>query len=207
MSVLNRERWNELCRSATNEVAGWYERLVNLYSESHRHYHNCQHISDCLREFDFGAEMASERRALEIAIWFHDAIYDPRAVDNEEQSAQLASRFASETGVGKEVQAAVSQLVLATKLHDGSLHPDAVLMVDIDLSILGKPAEQFWNYEHQIRREYEWVPENLFATKRAEILERFLSRPRIFGTQPFFSKYEAQARVNLNESVRRLRGG
>lgn len=78
-------------------------------------------------------------------------------------------------------------------------------MVDIDLNIFGQSAEQFWNYEEQIRREYEWVPENIFASKRVEILEKFLSRPKIFGTEFFFSKYEAQARANLKESVRRLR--
>jgi len=78
-------------------------------------------------------------------------------------------------------------------------------MVDIDLSIFGQVAERFWNYERQIRREYEWVPEDIFATKRAEILEKFLSRPRIFSTEIFFSKYEAQARSNLKESVARLR--
>jgi predicted metal-dependent HD superfamily phosphohydrolase len=79
--------------------------------------------------------------------------------------------------------------------------------VDIDLSIFGQVAERFWNYEQQIRREYEWVPVNIFTTKRAEILEKFLARPRIFGTDFFFSKYEAQARENLMESVRRLCAG
>ena len=203
MSDLDRKRWNELCRGATSDVTGWYERLVNLYSESHRYYHNCEHIADCLREFDSARDFAGEPHEVELAIWFHDAIYNPRAADNEEQSAELARRFLTESGIGKE--AAVTQLVLATKHHDGSLHPDATLMVDIDLSIFGQAAERFWNYERQIRREYEWVLEDIFATKRAEILEKFLSRPRIFSTEIFFSKYEAQARSNLKESVARLR--
>jgi predicted metal-dependent HD superfamily phosphohydrolase len=204
---LDRKRWNNLCHGASNEGAAWYERLVDLYSQPHRHYHNCQHIADCLHEFDLSRDISVAPLAVELAIWFHDAIYNPRAADNEEQSAELAKEFVTETGVGKEVGSAVVQLVLATKHHDGSLHRDAVLMVDIDLGVFGQLPERFWEYEQDIRKEYEWVPERLFASKRAEILERFLSRDRIFHTEVFYNKYEAQARVNLTESVRRLRTG
>jgi predicted metal-dependent HD superfamily phosphohydrolase len=78
--------------------------------------------------------------------------------------------------------------------------------VDIDLSILGQPPERFWEYESQIRREYEWVPENVFTEKRAEILQQFLSRKTIYGTSYFFEKYERQARINLAASIQKLRG-
>ncbi|HHY86145.1 MAG TPA: hypothetical protein GYA07_11530 [Verrucomicrobia bacterium] len=92
-----------------------------------------------------------------MAIWFHDAIYDPRAADNEERSAELARLYLAEARVSVAFQDSVARLVLATKQHDGSLDPDAPLMVDIDLSIFGQPAERFWQYEEQIRGEYEWV--------------------------------------------------
>jgi predicted metal-dependent HD superfamily phosphohydrolase len=80
------------------------------------------------------------------------------------------------------------------------------LTVDIDLSILGQPPERFWEYESQIRREYEWVPENVFTEKGAEILQRFLSRKSIYGTAFFFDKYKRQARINLEASIQKLRG-
>jgi predicted metal-dependent HD superfamily phosphohydrolase len=204
---LDKERWNNVCRIAESEAAGWYERLSGLYSEPHRHYHNCQHIADCLRELDSARDIAHEPQAVELAIWFHDAVYNPRAVDNEEQSADLAVQFITETGRAKELQTAVVQLVLATKHHDGSLHRDAVIMVDIDLSIFGQSPERFWRYEQEIREEYGWVPESIFATKRAEILEKFLLRERIYVTELFCNKYEAKAHANLAESVRRLRAG
>jgi len=205
VSGLDRDRWNELCRGAAKGTTHWYDRLLEFYSEPNRCYHNCQHISDCLNKFESVRDVAREPLAVEFAIWFHDAIYNPRAADNEERSAELAAQFIKETGVAREVKPAVIQLILATKHHDGTFHRDAALMVDIDLSIFGQTPEQFWKYEEQIRAEYEWVPENIFATKRAEILERFLSREKIFGTEFFFSKYEARARINLAESVRRLR--
>jgi predicted metal-dependent HD superfamily phosphohydrolase len=77
-------------------------------------------------------------------------------------------------------------------------------MVDVDLSILGQDPGRFWKYEDQIRKKYEWAPENVFAAKRGEILKRFLTREKIFRTDFFFAKYEALARENLRESIRRL---
>lgn len=207
MSGLDRDRWNDLCREAeaSKGVQRWYNQLLQLYSEPHRHYHSCQHIAECFKEFDRARVLAREPLAVELAIWFHDAIYNPRAADNEERSAGLAAQFLTETGDVKNLKFSVVQLVLATKVHDGFLHADAPLMVDVDLSILGQAPERFWKYEQQIRQEYEWVPEETFAAKRAEILERFLSRKKIFSTESFFRKYEEQARSNLAESIRRLR--
>jgi len=100
---------------------------------------------------------------------------------------------------------AVVALVMATKTHDPSLHADAPLLVDIDLSILGQPEARFSEYESQIRREYDWVPDRIFAAKRAEILEQFLARERIYSTKQFFDQYEKQARVNLQASVQNLK--
>lgn len=176
-----------------------------LYSEPHRHYHNLRHISDCLMEFDRLAALAREPLAVELAIWFHDAVYDPRAADNEARSAQLAREWLREAVAGPALVESVSQLVLATKAHGGTLHADAPLLVDIDLSILGQSPGRFWEYEKQIRREYDWVPAAIFCRKRAEILEGFLERERIYLTDVVFQEREALARDNLRTSVGRLR--
>jgi predicted metal-dependent HD superfamily phosphohydrolase/GNAT superfamily N-acetyltransferase len=184
-----------------------YQQLVSRYSEPHRHYHNLRHIWECLAEFDIARDLAREPVALELAVWFHDAVYDTHAADNEERSAKLAKRQIEEAGGQAELSKSVAALVLATKAHDPSLHPDAPLLVDVDLSILGQAKQRFEEYETQIRCEYEWVPQATFAEKRAEILERFLARPRIYSTEPFFSKYESRARANLMDSVRTLRAG
>ena len=85
------------------------------------------------------------------------------------------------------------------------MHPDAPLLVDVDLSILGKSEERFWEYEAQISREYDWVPESMFATNRAEILERFLARQRIYSTKQFYDRYEREARANVQASVQKLK--
>jgi predicted metal-dependent HD superfamily phosphohydrolase len=182
-----------------------YQALVLRYSEAHRHYHNLHHIAECLREFDSANHLAGDALAVELAVWFHDAIYDTHAPDNEERSAALASQCIRPAEGGTALCESVAALVLATKTHVPSTHPDAALMIDVDLSILGQGKERFQDYEAQIRQEYDWVPESTFACKRVEILERFLARERIFTTEPFIAKFENRARENLTRSIARLK--
>lgn len=175
-----------------------------MYAEPHRHYHNQQHIVDCLSEFDQVRQLAVEPEAVEFAIWFHDAIYDSRAGDNEERSAELAQAWLKQAGAAETLTNSVRQLVLATKAHDKTLHADAPLLVDVDLSILGQSPQRFWEYEKGIHAEYDWVDQKTFATKRAEILHRFLARPGLYHTEFFFARLEIQARSNLRASIEQL---
>lgn len=207
INQFNSERWARLWLTALNREApaGLYELLLAKYAEPHRRYHNQRHIAECLRELDLIRSLVRESEAVEFALWFHDAVYDSRAADNEEQSAALAGESLRQAGAGPALVHAVRQLVLATKLHHGALHLDAPLLVDVDLSILGQSTERFWEYEQGIRAEYAWVAQETFAVQRVEILERFLARPRLYHTDFFFKRYEAQARANLKVSIARLR--
>ena len=207
MNTPTRDRWAQLWRqvATAGDPQPVYQDLVSRYSEPQRHYHNLRHIGECLAEFDLARHLAKNSVAVELAVWFHDAVYDPHATDNEERSAELAKQSITQAGGEAELSRAVAALVLATKAHDQALHPDAPVLVDVDLSILGQPKERFQEYETQIRREYEWVPVTTFAAKRAEILERFLARESIYTTEYFFAKYEQRARQNLQDSMRGLR--
>jgi predicted metal-dependent HD superfamily phosphohydrolase len=207
VNTASSERWAQLWRqvAAQSDPLPIYQELISFYSQPHRYYHNLRHIGECLAEYDLVQRLAGQPVAVELAIWFHDAIYDTHAQDNEEQSADLANRRISEAGGDRKLGKFVSALVKATKTHDPALHPDAPLLVDVDLSILGQSPERFQEYEAEIRREYEWVPEPTFTTKRAEILERFLARERIYSTDALFTKYERHARINLRNSIRKLK--
>ncbi len=200
------DRWAQIWRQVTTagDPQSVYQDLVSRYSEPQRHYHNLTHLGQCLAEFDSARQSAKDPTAVEVAIWFHDAVYDTHAADNEERSAELAKERIAQAGGGAGSSESVAALVLATKTHDPALNPDAPLLVDVDLSILGKPKERFREYEAQIRREYEWVPVETFRAKRAEILERFLARDRIYTTDHFFDKYEQPARTNLRNLIRIL---
>jgi predicted metal-dependent HD superfamily phosphohydrolase len=181
------EQWIQLWRQITaqGDPVPVYRQLVSLYGQVHRHYHNLHHINECLAEFDTIRHLADQPVAVELAIWFHDAEYDTRAQDNEERSAQLAKQHLVEVGGSSDLCNSVTSLILATKAHDASGHTDAPLLIDVDLSTLGQPEERFGEYEIQIRREYDWVPEQIFASKRAGI--RSESSPGIEFTQPLSS--------------------
>jgi predicted metal-dependent HD superfamily phosphohydrolase len=180
-------------------------KLSERYSEPARHYHTGEHIAECLREFRNVEQTISDSKDTEMALWLHDVIYDPKSPDNEEQSAKFATEIFREAHLSNDFAARVRQLILATRHNVIPSEASARMMVDIDLSILGQDPKRFWRYEDDIRKEYAFVPDRLFRTKRAEILEAFLRRERIYQTEFFASRYEQLARENLNESVRRLR--
>jgi len=207
MNWPGRDRWRTLLRAAgaSGAASGWYDRLTKAYGEPQRHYHNHQHIAECLAEFDQAAHLALQPTAVELALWFHDAAYDPKAGDNEEQSAALARQCLGECGTASPLADSVARLILVTQHHESEAGGDAAVMVDVDLSIFGRDEKRFFEYEAQIRREYAWVPAAVFGPKRAEILHGFLVRERIFATDWFRTKYEQQARRNLEASIRRLR--
>ena len=181
------------------------DRLLEAWAEPQREYHTLRHLRDCLALFEEASGLAEHPGEVEIALWFHDAIYDLKAKDNEARSAAWAGQALIEAGVGPEVCVRVHQLIMATCHAALPTTPDQALLVDIDLSILGAEPERFDEYEVQVRQEYAWVPGLLFRRKRREILAGFLDRPHIYATAYFRERFEASARENLRRSIARLK--
>jgi len=179
-------------------------RLEAAYAEPHRAYHTLQHLRECFAMLDSAVALADRPAEVELALWFHDAIYDTRALDSEERSARWARESLAEAGAASAIADRVEQLVLVTK-HSGVPDGiDAQLLIDVDLSILGAGAERFDEYERQVRREFAWVPDPAFCEARKRILASFLGRPRIYATAWFTDRLEARARENLERSLRTL---
>jgi predicted metal-dependent HD superfamily phosphohydrolase len=147
-----------------------------------------------------------EQMALEYAIWFHDAVYDPKAGwgINEEESASMAYGwfFRENQQFYHQVSFICSKMISATSNHKPNTEAEKCFC-DIDLSILGKPSAEYDLYAENIRKEYSFVPQKLYAQKRVEILKRFLSGP-IYKTPYFHAKYEEPARVNIQNEIRSL---
>nr|WP_315464753.1 N-methyl-D-aspartate receptor NMDAR2C subunit [uncultured Rhodoferax sp.] len=177
------------------------DALLAAYAEPQRHYHSTQHLAECLHGFEAVRHLAQRPAEVALALWFHDAVYDVQRHDNEARSAAWARQALSTAGVQAEVAARVFDLVMATCHTSAPATGDAQLLVDIDLSILGADAQRFAQYEQQIRKEYAFVPEDLFRTKRKEVLQSFANRPRIYSTDNFHALLEARARANLAEAV------
>lgn len=140
-SDLRLSRWLHLWKAIPAEGDGQscFGDLVNAYSQPHRHYHSLRHLSECLAELDEVKSLAQDPVALEVALWFHDAVYDSQSSsDNEALSADLAQDALSAGGVASDFIQQVRSLILLTKKHVPDTTPDAALMCDIDLAILGK---------------------------------------------------------------------
>ncbi len=199
-------RWHEMWKElgAANPDPKLHGELIARYREPHRKYHTPRHLDECFEKLDDLRPFARHPAEIELALWFHDAIYNVRRKDNEERSADWARTSAAAAGVSADACERVYSLILTTRhkaVPDGT---DAEILVDVDLSILGAAPERFDEYERQVRGEYAWVPEFVYRRERRAILKEFLARPRIFSSTHFRGRYEQQARSNIKRSLERL---
>ncbi|MCP3926463.1 MAG: hypothetical protein GY714_28210 [Desulfobacterales bacterium] len=196
-------RWNtllkRLCNKKSDEI---YNNLIIKYSEKHRKYHNLNHIEYCLSHFGRVKHLLENEDLVEIAIWYHDIIYETSSKTNEEDSAILANDELTGLGLKDNYVDKVYEMIIATK-HDVEISDkDTKYLIDIDLSILGADKELFSEYEKNIRKEYKWVPFFMYKKKRFEVLNGFLDQKFIYNTDYFREKFELKARANLNSSLK-----
>ncbi len=186
----------------TVETAVIAAGLDARYAQPHRRYHTRVHVEHVLQEIDELSPKPSDRLALQLAAWFHDAIYAPGRTDNEERSAHLAVETLEVIGVAPDIRREVSRLINLTAAHLPSAgdEPGAVLC-DADLSILASPPEQYAKYSRWIREEYELIPDDDFRMGRAKILRRFLERPSLFHTDIGRHRWESAARSNMGSEI------
>lgn len=181
-----------------------YKRLIKAYSETHRYYHTVAHIEAMLIHFDKVRNLADSPDEVEIAIWFHDAIYNPLSSSNEIDSAQWAKDFLISSGGEATVAERVYELIMATK-HDGKIvENDHKLIVDIDLTILGANESVYDEFEVNVRKEYKLIPSVIFRKKRIAILMSFLEEEAIYKLDYFKENFEVLARENLNRAISHL---
>ena len=188
--------WSSLGRPAP---AGLQAELMAAWSEPHRHYHDQRHLRECLALWTRWRDHCERPGEVAVALWFHDAIYDPRDGSNELNSAAWAARSLTRFGVGSDTVQRVHDLVMAMP-HDAPMlgsSPDARLLVDIDLSILGSPAERFERYDQDVRKEYAWLPGLRYQAARAQVLQSFLDQPQLYHGEAAAALLESRARINL----------
>jgi predicted metal-dependent HD superfamily phosphohydrolase len=203
------KRWNRLWRA----VAGTapepvFSRLSAAYGEPHRFYHNLGHIADCLGWFDRAEEPVSDRQAVELAIWFHDVVYDTRSSDNEEKSAVWAERSLERGGVRSSLVEKVGHLVRLTSHRSFPDDPDTRVLLDVDLAILGSAPARFAYYQRAIREEYRWVPEPSHGSApvvpgpSVRLSDSLVSRPpRAAGAPKPLACRSGSRAVTTNENV------
>jgi predicted metal-dependent HD superfamily phosphohydrolase len=182
-------------------AAALLDELARAYAQPGRHYHDLGHIAALLELLDRHGHDVRNRDAMELAIFFHDAVYVPTRSDNEAASAALAREQLTGLGVKDDLIAEVERLILATRhgqsVADADSDPDLALLLDLDLSILGAERATYAAYAQAIRSEYAIVPDTIYRPGRRRVLAEFLGRPHIYATPALREAWEATARANL----------
>lgn len=208
MSVIDRLR---LVLTATGALGSQVDaataELVAAYNEPARSYHNLEHIDALLRLADFDEGCFTDRPSVQLAILYHDAVYDPRRSDNEVQSAVMATDRLQGLGVPADVVRRVAHLIDMTR--HGAVEPNAsdtdlARFLDFDLSILGAEPGAYDAYASAIRSEYRHVVDADYRKGRASVLSMFLELPAIFRSADLTRRWEVKARRNLTRELEQL---
>jgi predicted metal-dependent HD superfamily phosphohydrolase len=179
--------------------------IIARHAEPHRRYHGVAHLAALADLLDRYAAHAAPGSAARLAVWWHDAIYDPRARDNEEQSARLACTHLGEAGAPSNLIDAVAALILATRDHwSGPAMGEGDYFLDADIAILGAPPDLYDSYATGVRTEYAWATDEAFRFGRRAFLASALQRPRLFRTDAFEAAFAGPARANMQRELDRL---
>ena len=212
------DRWNDLwwrLGVQSPDIPATGIRLIAEYSGPDRHYHLRTHLEDVLTKLDW-AKTTLERTAelpllpedriklfdtIELALWYHDVVYDAKLKNNEQLSRDLFLTHAAHFGLDETMQQNVAKLIDLTAKHKDAASLMERIMTDCDLAILGAPKTEFDAYDKNIRKEYAHVPAPAYKLGRHKVLTGFLNQPYIFKTQAFHDAYEQQARTNLKAAT------
>lgn len=182
------------------------DELAGRHREPHRRYHGLRHVTWVVRHVKDLArtEPVADLDTVVAAAFFHDAVYDPRATDNEHESACLAERVLRDLGWTPARAAQVARLVRVTADHHAGDH-DAAVLVDADLAVLGSEPAAYQAYVNGVRVEYGHADDRTWRNGRAAVLRRFLAAPSIYATDTARSRWESRARANLVAELASLR--
>lgn len=196
------QRWKDIL-PAHPEIG---DELLERWGENHRRYHDRAHLLNVLEAMETLARRipGGLPRSVVVAVWFHDAVYQG-AADDEEASAVLAEERLGGAGLPEPEVTEVARLVRVTSSHEP--HPGDLsggMLCDSDLAVLARPAPAYRRYVEGVRAEYGHVGDAGFAKGRAAIVRRLLNLDPLFHTGPGRELWQAAARENLQAEIDEL---
>lgn len=196
-------RWNDFAeRIEIDDPTKLWEAIATLHTSPERKYHNIEHIHDCLEKLDAWPDKPTDDAcdSIELAIWFHDIIYESNRCDNEDSSAALLTHFMR----GHSLETEAIALIMATEHKEASGMRSEEIICDIDLSILGATKSEYQRYADAIRHEYNWVEPEVYREKRSDVLQNFLNLENIYHTEHARTHWQNQAKINLQNEIDQL---
>jgi len=200
-----RAAWTRHVGNGPSELAV-LDDVVARHREPQRRYHGVHHVTWVIRHVhDLAAEVAvRDLGAIIVAAFFHDAVYDPRASDNEACSARVAARALTGLGWDGGRTLAVTAMIQATAKHEWSADGDTAVLLDADLAVLGAEPSPYVAYVTGVRAEYAHLDAASWRDGRRHVLERLLSADPLFATEPGRRRWAARARANLTAELATL---
>lgn len=177
-----------------------FNKLIAAYSEKQRAYHTLQHLYECLVLVESIRADLNDADAVALALWFHDAVYDPQAKDNELKSAELFEQYLAQD-LSFDIVQKIKRWILVTQKHEATNELDLQFLLDIDLAILAASPERFTEYEQQIQQEYAWVDPDVYSIKRKQVLAHFYQTEPLYQTEYFQQRLEQRAKSNLKNII------
>ncbi len=188
-----------------------FNMLMRQYGMPQRHYHTRQHLDECFALWQQHRSHMENPALVALALFWHDAVYVPENMDNEQSSAlQFRTVFLTDSGLQDSqmlslpVVTRVEALIMATKGHAASDDNATCWVNDIDLAILGATRERYDAYTTDIRKEYGWIRGDDYELLRARFMRTFLERPHIYQTPQLRHALEAHARENIARELESL---
>lgn len=164
-----------------------YSQVSQIYEAEDRPYHNILHIQECMEQFSRVRAYMEKPDLVELALYFHDAVYTPGKDDNEEKSAQLFLDKVKGSLMPDSEKELVAKLIRSTNWlqnKDALVNTDLHILHDIDFSIFASEWVRFLEYDNQIEAEYAHVPKPVFMKHRRDFLSQLLTAG-VFYTQHF----------------------
>jgi predicted metal-dependent HD superfamily phosphohydrolase len=178
-----------------------WKEIESNYNNNNRYYHTMYHLDSIFNLLIDFKKGINDWETIIFSIVYHDIIYNIQSKTNEEDSAEFAiSRLEKISYPTIKIERCAVQ-ILSTKGHTNSIDNDTDYFLDADIGILGASWEAYTNYFQNIRKEYSIYPTDEYNYGRSKVLNQFLKLDRIYKTNEFYSKFEKNARNNLQREI------
>ncbi|MEM9601723.1 MAG: hypothetical protein AAGA11_02565 [Pseudomonadota bacterium] len=174
-----------------------YDALETGYTEPWRRFHDRNHILNLLAQLDDVASHVGDLATVRMAVWFHDVVCVPGATGNEQASADLWRRLATDHLAPCAVDR-VAELVLDTRHLVAPGSADGAVLADIDIAGLGADASVFDHQSLQVSAEFPNARQAECEAAQKAFLAKLLEREWIYHTTYFRDACERGARANLS---------
>jgi predicted metal-dependent HD superfamily phosphohydrolase len=160
------EKWNIKCDINT---------ILSMWNESHRSYHNLNHLNDLISQINENKSKYSEKEydKLILTALFHDVVYVPASQTNEEDSANFLTECAVDKTNSDILD--IKQMILDTKTHNSTTNLSESFN-NYDMNIVERDFDQLLEWENGISEEFSVYSKEEYKLGRLKFLESLLDK-------------------------------